>query len=73
MIWREEERFRIWAVQMDSSRGLMGIRRMDKAPNDVMRKMGGLCYLCESRTLFTIEATDRMEEGTATLSLSYFF
>ena len=41
--------------------------------NDVMRKMGGLCYLCESRTLFTIEATDRMEEGTATLSLSYFF
>ena len=32
MIWKEE-RSRIRAVQMDSPRGLLGIRRMDKLPN----------------------------------------
>ena len=31
MIWREKERSRIRAVQMDNLRGLLGIRRIDKA------------------------------------------
>ena len=31
MIWREKERSRIKAVQMGNLRGLLGIRRMDKA------------------------------------------
>ena len=31
MIWKEKERIR--AVQMDNLRGVMGIRRMNKAPN----------------------------------------
>ena len=26
MIWREKERYRIWAVQMDNLRGLLGIK-----------------------------------------------
>ena len=29
MLWREKERSRVRAVQMDSLRGLLGIRRMD--------------------------------------------
>ena len=30
MIWREKERSRMRAVQMDNLRGLLGIRRIDK-------------------------------------------
>ena len=33
MIWKEKERPRIMAVRMDSLRGWLGIRRMDKVPN----------------------------------------
>ena len=33
MIWREKERSKIWSVQMDNLRGLLGIRRMDKVPS----------------------------------------
>ena len=29
MIYKETERSRIWAVQMDNLRGLLGIKRMD--------------------------------------------
>ena len=32
MIWREKDMFRIWAVEMDNFRGLLGIRRIDKVP-----------------------------------------
>ena len=37
MMWREKERSRIRAVQMDNLRGLLGIRRMDKVPNARIR------------------------------------
>ena len=33
MLWKEKERSRIRAVQIDSLRGLLGIRRMDRVPN----------------------------------------
>ena len=33
MIWREKNRPRIRAVQMDSLRGLLSIRRMDREPS----------------------------------------
>ena len=39
MIWREKERSRIRAVQMDNLRGLLGIRRMDKVPNAQIRQL----------------------------------
>ena len=42
MIGREKERSRIWAVQMDSIRGLLGIRRMDKVPNARIRQLCGV-------------------------------
>ena len=32
MIWKEEERSKISAVQMDKIRSLLGIRRMDRIP-----------------------------------------
>ena len=33
MLWKEKERSRVRAVQMDNLRGLLGIRRMDRIPN----------------------------------------
>ena len=33
MIWREKERSRIGAVQMDNLRGWLGFRGMDRIPN----------------------------------------
>ena len=32
MLWKEEERSRIRAVQMENIKGLLGIRKMDKVP-----------------------------------------
>ena len=42
MIWREKERSRIRAVQMNNLRGLLGIRRMDKVPNTRIRQLCGV-------------------------------
>ena len=42
MIWREKERSRIRAVQMDNFRGLLGIRRVDKVPNAKIRQLCGV-------------------------------
>ena len=39
IIWREKERSRIWAVQMDNLRVLLGIRRRDKVPNAWIRQL----------------------------------
>ena len=39
MIWREKERSRIRAVQMDNLRSLLGIRRMDKVPNAWIKQL----------------------------------
>ena len=42
MIWKEKERSRIRAVDMDNLRGQLGIRRMDKLPNTRRKKMYGV-------------------------------
>ena len=42
MIWKEKERSRIRAVDMDNLRGQLGIRRMDKLPNTRIKKMYGV-------------------------------
>ena len=39
MIWREKERSKIWAVQIDNLRGLLNIRIMDKVPNAWIRQL----------------------------------
>ena len=41
MIWRENQRSRIRAVQMDNLRGLPGIKRMDKVLNAETRELCG--------------------------------
>ena len=40
--WREKERPRIRVVQMDNLRGLLGIRRMDRVPNAMIRQLCGV-------------------------------
>ena len=42
MIWREKERARIWAIQMNNLRGLLGIRKMDKVPNALIKQLYGV-------------------------------
>ena len=42
MIWKEKKRSRIRAVQMDNLRGLLGIRRMDKFRNALIRELCGV-------------------------------
>ena len=39
MIWKEKERSRIRAVQIDNLRGLLGIRRLGKVPNTQIREL----------------------------------
>ena len=41
MLWKKE-RPRIWAVQMDNLRGLLGFRRMDRVPNTWIRELFGV-------------------------------
>ena len=42
MIGRETERSRIWAVQVNNLRCLLGIRRIDKVPNERIRQLCGV-------------------------------
>ena len=42
MLWKEKERSRVRAVQMDNLRGLLGIRRMDRIPNTQIRELCGV-------------------------------
>ena len=42
VIWREKERSRIRAVQLDNFRGLLGIRRMDKVLNPRKKQLCGV-------------------------------
>ena len=42
MIWKEEERSRIRAVQMDKIRIFLVIRKMDRVPNGQIRELRGM-------------------------------
>ena len=39
MLWKEKERSRVRAIQMDNLRGLLGIRRVDRVPNEWIREL----------------------------------
>ena len=39
MLWKEKERSRVRAVQMDNLRELLSIRRMDRIPNAQRREL----------------------------------
>ena len=42
MLWREKERSRVRAVQIDNLRRLLGIRKMDRVPNARVRELWGV-------------------------------
>ena len=42
MLWKEKERSRIRAVQMNNIRGLLGIMSMDRVPNAQIRELCGV-------------------------------
>ena len=49
IIWKEEEKSRIRAVQIDKIRSLLVIRRMDRVPNARIRKLGGMAKGVDKR------------------------
>ena len=38
MLWKEKEKSKIRAMQMDNLRGLLGIRKIDRVPNTWIRE-----------------------------------
>ena len=42
MLWKEGERSKIRAVQMDNLKGLLGIRRVDRVSNAWIRELRGV-------------------------------
>ena len=42
MLYKEKERYRVRAAQMDTLRGLLGFRRMDRVPNERIRELYGV-------------------------------
>ena len=46
MLWKEKERPKIRAVQIDNFKGLLGIWRIDRAPNARLRKLSRLMKAC---------------------------
>ena len=42
MVWKEKERSRIRAVQMDNLRALLGIRRKKRVLNERIRELCGI-------------------------------
>ena len=65
MIWREKERSWIRVVQMDSLRGLLGIRKIDKVPNTRIRQLcrvtRGIGEKIDEGVLRWFEHMERME------------
>ena len=65
MLWREKERFRMKAVQMDNLRGLLGSRRMDRVPNARVREFcrvrKGLNERIDEGVLWWFSHVERME------------
>ena len=49
MIWKEEERARIRAVQMNKINSFLGIRRMDRVPNARIRELCGMAKGVDER------------------------
>ena len=42
ILWKEKERAIVRAVQMNNLKGLLGIRKMDRAPNARIRELCGV-------------------------------
>ena len=70
MIWKEKERSRIRAVQMDNLRGLLGIRKRDKVPIAWIRVLCGVTKGVDERidegVLLWFGHVERMENDRIT-------
>ena len=49
MLWKEKERSRIRAVQIDNLKGLLGVIRMDRVPNTRIRELFGVTKRVDER------------------------
>ena len=67
MIWEEKERSRVKAVQIETLRRLLGIRRMDKVLNARIRELCGVTKGVDEMTdegvLRWFGYVERMENG----------
>ena len=65
MLWKEKERSRVRVVQIDNIRKLLGIRRMDRVPNESIRElcgvMEGLDEMIDEGVLRWFGHVERME------------
>ena len=65
MLWKEEARSRVRALQMDKLRGLLGIKRMNRVPNAWIREIcgvkKGLDKRIDERVLRWFGHVERME------------
>ena len=67
MIWKEEERSRIRALQMDNLRGLLGIWKIDRVPNaqikELCKVMKGLDERIDEGFVLCFSQVERMENA----------
>ena len=63
MIWKEKERSRIRAVQMDKLRGILSIRRMG-VQNARTRELCGVAKWIDESVLSWFSNIERMEKGS---------
>ena len=49
MLWKEKERSKIRAVQMDNLRELLGIRKIDRVPNARIKELWGTTNRVDQR------------------------
>ena len=67
MIWEEKERSRVKAVQIETLRRLLGIRRMDKVLNARIRELcgatKGVDEMTDEGVLRWFGYVERMENG----------
>ena len=64
-LWEEKEKSRIMGVQRKNLRGLLGIRRMDRVPNALIRELCGVTKGLDERidvgVLWWFGHVERME------------
>ena len=69
----KEEKSRIWAVQMGTLRGLLGIRRMDRVPNEQIRELcrvkKGLDERIDEGVLWWFSHVERMKSDRISKSV----
>ena len=61
VLWKEKEKYRIRAVQMDNLRGLLLIRRIDRVPNERIRELSTVTKGVDERFEEVLREFDHVE------------